>query len=146
MPVIVQIPVDMMVYIIYLAVEVNPVSLAGLLILAILIPAMLCLLQGILKVAKRSLSLKDTRVEKTTEVLNGIKVIKLFGLELVQEARISNVRKKEMKNLYKRSVYMTLLNMCPSLLAPLMCTIAFIILMYTNQFDLTTAFTTMFLL
>lgn len=44
MPIVVQIPIDMVIYVIYLVIEVNPISLSGIIILVVLIPIMLGLL------------------------------------------------------------------------------------------------------
>lgn len=38
------------------------------------------------------MGIRDIRVKRATEILNGIKVIKLFSLEKVQQARLSNTR------------------------------------------------------
>lgn len=38
------------------------------------------------------MAFRDVRIKKATEILNGIKVIKLFRLEQVQEARLKNAR------------------------------------------------------
>jgi len=76
-----QIPVDICVYIIYLGAEINPLALTGLLAYLILFPFMGVLITKVVTLQKKIMSLRDMRVKRATEVINGIKVIKLFSLE-----------------------------------------------------------------
>jgi len=91
------------------------------------------------------MNLRDLRVKRSTEVLSGIKVIKLFSLEKVQLARLVNARNKELHNIFRLSLTMTVFNIIATCAAPLMSTIAFIAMISTGQFDISTAFTTVYL-
>lgn len=48
------------------------------------------------------MKLKDERTKMVNEVLNGIKVVKLYAWEIPMEEHIEEIRKKEL-NLIKRS-------------------------------------------
>lgn len=48
-------------------------------------------------------TLRDIRSQKITEILNAIKVVKLFNTEKFQQQRISNCRKNEFKSISKAS-------------------------------------------
>ncbi|KAJ8688541.1 hypothetical protein QAD02_024336 [Eretmocerus hayati] len=82
----------------------GPAVLVGVAIMAILIP-----LNGFLATKSRSLQLaqmkyKDERVKLMNEVLNGIKVLKLYAWEPSFEKQILKIREQEIKNL-KKSAY-----------------------------------------
>lgn len=51
------------------------------------------------------MKLKDERVKLTNEILNGIKVLKLYAWEPSFEEQICEIRKKEIKNLRKAAMY-----------------------------------------
>lgn len=53
----------------------------------------------------QQMKLKDERVKLTNEILNGIKVLKLYAWELSFEEQISNIREKEIRMLRKAAMY-----------------------------------------
>lgn len=85
------------------------------------------------------------RVKRSSEILNGIKVIKLFALEEIQERRVFNTREREIKMLFKFAICMSFFSVIATLAAPLMTLIAFAAMLGENVFDLSSAFTTMYM-
>ena len=80
---LVEMPLSIVLYIVYLAVEVNPVVLWGLVIYIVLAPVLLIGMTRFFAYQKELTSVRDQRVKKTTELLNGIRVVKLFSLESI---------------------------------------------------------------
>lgn len=99
MMMIIQVPIDLVIYIIYLGVQIAPIALTGLIAFLIFIPIIVGVMGKIAYYQKKIMSMADLRMKRATEVLNGIKVIKLFSLEEVQHARLQNARNKEIKTL-----------------------------------------------
>ncbi|CAL6071291.1 Xenobiotic-transporting_ATPase / Multidrug resistance-associated protein [Hexamita inflata] len=142
---IVQVPIDLIIYIIYLGVQINPIALVGLTAYLILFPVVGIVIGKIAFLQKKIMSIRDMRMKRATEVLNGIKVIKLFSLEQVQHARLQNARNKEIKELFKFSICFSVFGLVASAAAPMMTAIAFVVMTYKDKFDIASAFTTMFL-
>ncbi|CAL5989372.1 Xenobiotic-transporting_ATPase / Multidrug resistance-associated protein [Hexamita inflata] len=142
---IVQVPIDLIIYIIYLGVEINPIALVGLTAYLILFPIVGIVIGKIAFLQKKIMSIRDMRMKRATEVLNGIKIIKLFSLEQVQHARLQNARNKEIKELFKFSICFSVFGLVASAAAPMMTAIAFVVMTYKDKFDIASAFTTMFL-
>ena len=90
------------------------------------------------------MGMRDTRVKKSTEVLNGMKVIKLFSWEIIQEQRLKNSRDQEIALLFKFGLIMTVFSVIATCLAPLMTSIAFLAMILKGKFNLGTAFTTLY--
>ena len=75
----------------------------GVIILSIPINALVT--KGTFSVSKEKLVVQDKRIKLTNEVLNGAKVIKLFGWELSFQDMIEKLRKVEMNLLKKKYIY-----------------------------------------
>lgn len=56
------------------------------------------------KLQRLQMSQKDNRIKLLTEVLNGIKVLKLYAWELLFKEKILSVREKELKILWRASI------------------------------------------
>lgn len=80
------------------------------------------------------MNLRDLRVKRAGEVLNGIKVVKLFSLEKVQLARLQRARDKELGASFKFAICMSGAMLISTVSAPLMTSIAFIALTFTDKF------------
>jgi ATP-binding cassette, subfamily C (CFTR/MRP), member 1 len=79
-------------------------SIGCLISLAILIVVNILLTGMIGKVKSNFMQISDRRVEVTTECINAMKVIKLFGWEEVFQSRISRERRQEIKQLFITAV------------------------------------------
>ncbi|CAL5985067.1 Xenobiotic-transporting_ATPase / Multidrug resistance-associated protein [Hexamita inflata] len=140
-----QVPLDLVVYIIYMGVQIDPLGLTGLTAYLILFPMLSIVIGKVSFLQNKNMSLRDQRVKRSTEVLNGIKVIKLFSQEKVQHARLQNARNREINNLLLFCVCMSFFGLVQIAASPLMTSIAFAALNFSNKFDAAGAFTTMFL-
>ncbi|CAL6073137.1 Xenobiotic-transporting_ATPase / Multidrug resistance-associated protein [Hexamita inflata] len=90
------VPLDLIVAIVYLASYIDPVALIGAAGIFICFP-IIGICGGILqKSLGRMATLKDIRSQKIQEILNAVKVIKLFNTEQFQEKRIENARIQEL--------------------------------------------------
>ncbi|XP_074651922.1 multidrug resistance-associated protein 1-like isoform X2 [Tubulanus polymorphus] len=81
--------------------ELGPSVLAGVAVMVLLLP-----LNGVIATKQRSLQLtqmqlKDSRIKLMNEVLNGIKVLKLYAWEESFQNKVSEIRDKELINLRK---------------------------------------------
>ncbi|CAL6094608.1 Xenobiotic-transporting_ATPase / Multidrug resistance-associated protein [Hexamita inflata] len=142
---IIQIPTDLVIYIIYMGVQINPLALIGLTAYLVIFPVVGLIMGKVQFIQKKLMSLKDMRMKRATEILNGIKIVKLFGLESVQYARLQNTRNKELKQLFYFAVCFSVFGLIASATAPIMTAIAFIVMTFKDKFDITSAFTIMFL-
>jgi hypothetical protein len=88
LPQILQAPMDLIVYIIYLGIQVDPIAMCGLMGFFVIFPLIGIVMANVVKVQKQIMNLKDLRVKRSSEVLNGMKVVKLFSLEKIQHARL----------------------------------------------------------
>ncbi|CAL6091952.1 Xenobiotic-transporting_ATPase / Multidrug resistance-associated protein [Hexamita inflata] len=140
-----QVPLDLIIYIIYLGVQIDPLGLTGLTAYMVLFPMLGIVMGKVSFLQNKNMSLRDLRVKRSTEVLNGIKVIKLFSQEKVQHARLQNARDKEISTLLLFCVCMSFFGLVQTAASPMMTSIAFAALNFSNKFDVAGAFTTMFL-
>lgn len=83
----------------------GPAVLAGLAVLLILIPINILITNRLKTLQIRQMKYKDDRVKLMNEVLNGIKVLKLYAWEPSFEEQILKIRMKEIKVL-KETAYL----------------------------------------
>ncbi|XP_076628337.1 multidrug-Resistance like Protein 1 isoform X1 [Colletes latitarsis] len=83
----------------------GPAALAGLAVLLILIPINVLITNRVKTLQIRQMKHKDERVKLMNEVLNGIKVLKLYAWEPSFEEQILKIRMKEIKVL-KEAAYL----------------------------------------
>ncbi|GFS91620.1 canalicular multispecific organic anion transporter 2, partial [Nephila pilipes] len=76
-------------------------SLAGVFVMLLIIPITTKLASKSHKLQKKQMTWKDSRLRQMSEVLNGVKVLKLFAWEIPFMKSISNIRKKEAATLRK---------------------------------------------
>ncbi|CAF3925067.1 unnamed protein product [Rotaria sp. Silwood2] len=76
----------------------------GVLLLILLIPFNLYLQRIIKKLTTKQMKLKDQRIKMMNEVLNGIKVLKLYAWELAFIRRINDVREKELQCIRQKAI------------------------------------------
>lgn len=95
-----QVPFEILAYLIYLICAVNPIALVGLGAFLIFIPVIFLILMSVMQSQKKIMSARDLRIKRANEILQGIKVIKLFAIETIQEARLRNAREREIATLF----------------------------------------------
>ncbi|CAF3640789.1 unnamed protein product [Rotaria sordida] len=76
----------------------------GVLLLILVIPFNLFLQRIIKKLATKQMVLKDHRIKMMNEVLNGIKVLKLYAWELAFIRRLNDIREKELSCIRRKAV------------------------------------------
>ena len=81
--------------------ELGASIFAGLAILIIILPLNAIFASFMKKLQTKQMEHKDERVKIINEILNGIKVIKLYAWELSFMNRISNIRNKEIKKIFQ---------------------------------------------
>ena len=79
----------------------GPSSLAGLMVMVLIIPINAWLSAKMKKYQTMNMKNKDNRMKAMNEVLDGIKVLKLYAWEPSFEQQISDIRSEEVKNLKK---------------------------------------------
>merc|ERR1719489_112505 len=84
--------------------QLQAAVLAGLGVMIIIIPLNGILIKKMRLYSTENMKLKDERMKMMNEVLNGIKVLKMYAWEPSFEKQIEDVRKKELKSLRKVAV------------------------------------------
>ncbi|CAL6093018.1 Xenobiotic-transporting_ATPase / Multidrug resistance-associated protein [Hexamita inflata] len=140
-----SIPMNLIVAIVYLATYIDPVALIGAGGILIFIPIIGNCARIMQKALSRMATLKDIRSQKIQEILNAIKVIKLFNTEQFQEKRIENARIQELKYVQKASFAFTghMSASFPSFM--IMSTIGFGAFIGTDKFNISKSFTMIYL-
>nr|XP_022316598.1 multidrug resistance-associated protein 1-like [Crassostrea virginica] len=90
-------PLQIIVALYFLYMELGPSIFAGFGLMVILIPFNAWIAQKTRDLQVKQMNLKDARIKLMNEVLNGIKVLKLYAWEESFEEKIHEVRRKEMR-------------------------------------------------
>ncbi|XP_053393096.1 multidrug resistance-associated protein 1-like isoform X2 [Mercenaria mercenaria] len=101
-------PVQITISIYFLWVTLGPSILAGLAVMIILIPVNAVIANKVKQFQVQQMNLKDKRIKMMNEILNGIKVLKLYAWEASFEKKVLDIRNKELAVLKK----MSYLNAC----------------------------------
>jgi len=122
----------------------GPSTLAGLAVMVLLIP-----INGFLATLQRNLQIKfmttkDARIKLMNEVLNGMKVLKLYAWEQSFEEKIMEIRQKELVIL-KKYTYLGAVGTFTWTCAPFIVTLATFVtyVLVGNQLDSNKAFTSL---
>ena len=89
-------PFQIIVSIIFLYFTIQYAVFAGLVILLLLLPVNGIIAAFYMKFQKKLMALKDKRIKTITEILNGIKVIKLYSWEDPNQREVLEIRDQEM--------------------------------------------------
>uniref|UniRef100_A0A8C5JVZ0 MRP2 protein n=1 Tax=Junco hyemalis TaxID=40217 RepID=A0A8C5JVZ0_JUNHY len=92
-------PLQIILSIVFLWLELGPSVLAGIATLLLLLPINAFLAAKAKTIQERNMKNKDERMKIMTEVLNGIKILKLFAWEPSFEKRVNDIRVRELKDL-----------------------------------------------
>ncbi|XP_076446135.1 multidrug resistance-associated protein 1-like isoform X2 [Babylonia areolata] len=145
----VSVPVVLVAVLVIIYYYVDNAVLAGVIVLAALVSS-----TGIAgacqkKVQEELLVHKDLRVKVFSEILNGIKVLKLYAWEESFQQRVSHVREQEVRCLWRVALLYVVLGLCTNLMSYLvtLATYAWYVLSQRDHFlDASTAFAIMSLL
>ncbi|XP_027566718.2 canalicular multispecific organic anion transporter 1 [Pipra filicauda] len=96
-------PLQIILSIVFLWAELGASVLAGIAVMVLLIPINAFLVAKAKTIQVRNMKNKDERMKIMTEILNGIKILKLFAWEPSFEKRVNDIRAHELKDLLKFS-------------------------------------------
>ncbi|WAR06335.1 MRP1-like protein [Mya arenaria] len=116
-------PVQMILAMVLLWNTLGPSVLAGLGILILLMPVNAVIATKMRKFQVQQMTLKDSRIKLMNEVLNGIKVLKLYAWEPSFEKKILEVRNKEL-NVIKKAAYLGAVSTFFWSSAPFLCNVS----------------------
>ncbi|XP_053804481.1 ATP-binding cassette sub-family C member 2 [Vidua chalybeata] len=137
-------PLQIILSIVFLWGELGPAVLAGIATLVLLLPINAFLVAKAKTIQERNMKNKDERMKIMTEILNGIKILKLFAWEPSFEKRVNEIRARELKNLvnfsYLQSVSVFVFT-CAPFLVSLASFAVYVLVDENNVLDAQKAFT-----
>ncbi|XP_018417069.1 PREDICTED: canalicular multispecific organic anion transporter 1 isoform X2 [Nanorana parkeri] len=92
-------PMQIAISIVFLWVELGPAVMAGLGVMVLLIPINAVLATKSKSFQTKNMKNKDSRLKIMNEILNGIKILKLYAWEPSFEKQVQVIREKELKNM-----------------------------------------------
>ncbi|XP_071985544.1 ATP-binding cassette sub-family C member 2-like [Engystomops pustulosus] len=114
-------PLQIAVSVVFLWAELGPAVLAGLVVMILLIPINAVLATKSESFHMKNMKNKDKRLKIMNEILNGIKILKLFAWEPSFEKQVQEIREKELKDMlrfaYLFSVSLFVFNCAPFLVS-----------------------------
>nr|CAB3219626.1 multidrug resistance-associated protein 1-like [Phallusia mammillata] len=102
-------PFQIIVALYFLWQELGPSVLAGLAIMILLIPINALIASKARALQVKQMGYKDERIKLMNEILNGIKVLKMYAWEMSFKDKITKIRSKELKQL-RRAAYLNALS------------------------------------
>ncbi|KAM4729257.1 ATP-binding cassette sub-family C member 2 [Anableps anableps] len=99
-------PLQIAVSIVFLWMELGPSTLAGLAVMVLMVPINGLLATRARKFQIENMKFKDKRMKIMNEMLNGIKILKLFAWEPSFQDQVENIRGKELK-VMRKFAYLT---------------------------------------
>jgi ATP-binding cassette, subfamily C (CFTR/MRP), member 1 len=136
-------PFQIIVTLIYLWQYLGVGAIAGFFTMLLFIPLNIYIGNKTKEIQVRKLNVQDKRIKMTNEILNGIKVIKLYGWELSFIDIISKIRSIEMKE-YKNKSILAIFSMFTWFTVPFLVSCVsfttFILVSDDNKLDTETAF------
>nr|ALU63337.1 canalicular multispecific organic anion transporter 1 [Oryzias melastigma] len=94
-------PLQIIVSIVFLWLELGPSVLAGLLVMVLMVPINGLLATQARKFQVENMKFKDKRMKIMNELLNGVKILKLFAWEPSFQAQVESIRGEELKVMKK---------------------------------------------
>ncbi|XP_071095145.1 multidrug resistance-associated protein 1-like [Haliotis cracherodii] len=141
-----SVPVQIILSIVLLYVTIGPSVFAGLAVLLIMIPFNGYLSNIQRHLQTRNLKDKDQRIKLLNEILNGIKVLKLYAWEESFKGKVEEIRKREIHSQLKIS-YLSILTGLGWTVAPFLVVAAtfatYVLADPNNQLDANKAFVTL---
>ncbi|PKU36984.1 canalicular multispecific organic anion transporter 1 [Limosa lapponica baueri] len=137
-------PLQIILSIVFLWGELGPSVLAGIAVMVLLIPINGFLVAKAKTIQVKNMKNKDERMKMMSEILNGIKILKLFAWEPSFEKRVNEVRARELKNLVNFS-YLQSISIFVFTCAPFLVSLAsfavYVLVDENNILDAQKAFT-----
>ncbi|XP_074152159.1 ATP-binding cassette sub-family C member 2 [Sminthopsis crassicaudata] len=137
-------PLQIVLSIVFLWLELGPAILAGLGLMVLLIPINAVMATRSRKIQVENMKNKDKRLKLMNEILGGIKILKYFAWEPSFMEQILGIRKKELKSLKTysllQSVVIFIFNLAP-IMVSLITFIVYVLVDNNNVLDAQKAFT-----
>ncbi|XP_014813456.1 PREDICTED: canalicular multispecific organic anion transporter 1 isoform X2 [Calidris pugnax] len=137
-------PLQIILSIVFLWGELGPSVLAGIAVMVLLIPINGFLVAKAKTIQVKNMKNKDERMKMMSEILNGIKILKLFAWEPSFEKRVNEIRALELKNLVNFS-YLQSISIFVFTCAPFLVSLAsfavYVLVDENNILDAQKAFT-----
>ncbi|GAB0192161.1 ATP-binding cassette sub-family C member 2 [Grus japonensis] len=137
-------PLQIILSIVFLWGELGPSVLAGIAVMVLLIPINAFLVAKAKTIQVRNMKNKDERMKIMSEILNGIKILKLFAWEPSFEKRVNEIRALELKDLLNFS-YLQSISIFVFTCAPFLVSLAsfavYVLVDENNILDAQKAFT-----
>ncbi|XP_008280640.1 ATP-binding cassette sub-family C member 2 [Stegastes partitus] len=99
-------PLQIIISIVFLWMELGPSVLAGLAVMVLMVPVNGLLATKARKIQIENMKLKDQRLKIMNEILNGIKILKLYAWEPSFQEQVEGIRKQELK-VMRKFAYLT---------------------------------------
>lgn len=99
-------PLQIILAIVFLWLELGPAVLAGLAVMVLMVPINGFLATKARKLQIENMKFKDKRLKIMNEILNGIKILKLYAWEPSFQAQVESIRGQEL-NVMKKFAYLT---------------------------------------
>ncbi|KAM3913418.1 ATP-binding cassette sub-family C member 2-like [Leptodactylus fuscus] len=114
-------PFQIIISVVFLWAELGPSVLAGLAVMVLLIPINAVLATKSKTFQMKNMKNKDKRLKIMNEILNGIKILKLYAWEASFQKQVQDIREKELKDMlrfaYLFSVSLFVFNCAPFLVS-----------------------------
>ncbi|XP_063347090.1 ATP-binding cassette sub-family C member 2-like isoform X2 [Pelmatolapia mariae] len=116
-------PLQIIISIVFLWLELGPSVLAGLGIMVLIIPTNALLATKARKLQTENMKFKDKRMKIMNEILNGIKILKLYAWEPSFQKQVEDIRGEELK-VMKKSAYLHSFSILTSCCIPALVSLA----------------------
>lgn len=116
-------PLQIMISIVFLWLELGPSVLAGLLVMVLMVPINGLLANKARNIQIENMKYKDKRLKIMNEILNGIKILKLYAWEPSFQAQVEGIRGKELK-VMRNFAYLTSVSTFIFMCAPALVSLA----------------------
>ncbi|KAJ4949341.1 hypothetical protein JOQ06_020856 [Pogonophryne albipinna] len=114
-------PMQILLSIVFLWIELGPSVLAGLAVIVLMGPINGLIANKARKIQIKSMKFKDKRLKIMNEILNGMKILKLYAWEPSFQTQVEDIREKELKVMkkfaYLSSISVFVFNTAPALIS-----------------------------
>ncbi|XP_033956822.1 ATP-binding cassette sub-family C member 2 [Pseudochaenichthys georgianus] len=114
-------PMQILLSIVFLWIELGPSVLAGLAVMVLMGPINGLIANKARKIQIKSMKFKDKRLKIMNEILNGMKILKLYAWEPSFQKQVEDIREKELKVMkkfaYLSSISVFVFNTAPALVS-----------------------------
>ncbi|KAK5612185.1 hypothetical protein CRENBAI_022816 [Crenichthys baileyi] len=116
-------PLQIIVSIVFLWMELGPSTLAGIAVMVLMVPVNGLLANKAKEIQTENMKSKDKRLKIMNEMLNGIKVLKLFAWEPSFQTQVEDIRGEELK-VMRKFAYLTSVSTFIASCAPALVSLA----------------------